>query len=664
MSASTDARLADTPVLLYELNNSGVGVDGESVPDISGNELDATLTFTGSQAAWGNPSAIETDATSREFWGYTSAGIYGFSGKSVIARASDGLMEPTASDFAVESWLRPMDNIPLAGDFAMVAKQGTGGILLTFSGGTRIGGYCFDSDATLWKVLDTSFLVTDFIGTPFHVVAERVGNTLALRINGTLRNTTTITSGLPTLFTSSPFVIQPDTGFYTNARHTMSAYYTHALGGTRTLVHYEADIAGSLLSGVSSPIPSSILLSDVEPDPVSFPLRHNWSDSLIERIAFRTARSTAVKGYTANNVQRPKPRREIELSQMLRDNDERQAFRAKLTAHQQDKWFIPILEDREWLTASLPVGSTLMPANIQYRDYEVGGYVELRQLSVTGVVTKHEQALITSLSPLTTTAIINTYDAGFSTICPARRGIIEAQISPRGHTDAVEDMTLVVRLIAEDEQVAPNRITTWTPTLTYHGYEVFDPAVWQSNDWTELRDYSVQRERADVDFDIGQFTVESDTLAAAESSSYRMLLETRAQQAALLGWFYARAGAANYLWVPTVQRDFNVVSVASSTVTVAAHNYFDNFAGSEFRRDLAFIYHDNTMALRRITSVALAGANETLTLDSTVPTLTNLRSISYLRFCELDGDTLEIARVTDMKARFAWGFRELLSSPA
>jgi len=441
------------------------------------------------------------------------------------------------------------------------------------------------------------------------------------------------------------------------------AIYDYPLTQTRLQAHVDAALNILSLTGVSNVLSSAVLYSDLEPDPVSFPFRHNWSDSLIERISFRAARSNSVKGYESANSLRPKPRRELELQQVLRDDAERSAFRAKLNANQHRKWFIPILEDREQLTAPLSAGSTLLPATTQYRDYEVGSYAELRQLSVTGEITKSEQVLVTSLSPFTTNPTTLNYDAYLSSISPARRGIVEAQISPRGHTGTVEDMSLVIRLLAEDEEVTPNRITPWTPTLTYKSYEVLDPAVWQSNDWTELRDYNVERERSDIDFDTGTFTVESDTIGASESFGYRMTLEGRDKHAALLGWFYARAGSINYLWVPTMQADFIPVSAVSDDLTVRGHNYFDNYAGSEYRRDLAFVYFDNTMEFRRIEGVTLDGANEVLDLNTSAPTFTNLRTVSYLRFCRLDGDTLEIARVTDTKAQFAWGFREILSSP-
>lgn len=658
----TDEIDVDSPTVWLRLDVEGTASNGQQVPDVSGNDLHGELIYAGSEQVWGFNSLIETDPSSRAYRGFGD-GSSGLTGTSRITVPHDSLMTVT-NDFACEGGVQVFSPIESAGTFGLIWKQGPGGIgLTTVGGGIRLCAFCFDSTPELF-VAEATFVITDFLGVWFHVAAERVGNTLALYINGNLNATETITSGLPTATGTNPFRVHSDPGFY-HAHYDEALFYTHANGGTRYLAHYEAAINATLLNGDSNVVSSAILYSDIEPAPVEFPFRHNWSDSLIERISFRTNHSVARKGYSENAITRPKPRREIEISQVLRDNGERTRLRSALTAQQQRKWFVPILEDREPLTSPLSAGATTIPVSTQYKDYEVDSWAELRQLNDAGQIVKSEVVEISAVNAndIETTATVNTYDALLSTVSPARRARLSNSQSLRGHTGAVEETTILARLLAEDERVAPNRITPWTPTITYKGYEVFDPAAWQSNDWSELRDYDVTREQETVDFDAGSFEDESDSLAAVEVFSYRMLLDTRAKQAALLGWFYARAGAARYLWVPTMQADFEVVSELSNTLTVAGHNYSNNFAVDEFRRDLAFIYHDNTMQLRRITSVAVAGVNETLTLNTTVPTLTNLRSVSYLRFCQLDGDTLEIARVTDTKARFAWAFRELLTSP-
>jgi hypothetical protein len=321
------------------------------------------------------------------------------------------------------------------------------------------------------------------------------------------------------------------------------------------------------------------------------------------------------------------------------------------------------LEDREIIN-TLSSGASMIPVSTQYKDYEIGSFVQVRQLNEFGEITKSETIEIqtfdaNSVTPLTTVA--NDY-SGHVEACPARRGIIRIS-SPRGHTAEVEDLTITARLLAQDEKTVPNRITPFAPAESYLDHEVFKESLWQSNDWSELREYEIERDLVDVDLESGIFGVESDTPGAQEAFSYRIWIKGRELNASFLGWFYERAGAANNLWVPSMQRDFEPLSIDSVDVTVKDHHYSDNYAGAQARRDIAFIYNDGSMVLRRVESFVTDGANEILTLDGFPGTLTNLRSLSLLKFCRLDADTLEIAKRTDDLWIYAWRFRELLTTP-
>lgn len=88
-------------------------------------------------------------------------------------------------------------------------------------------------------------------------------------------------------------------------------FYDYALTSSQALSIYEAMVNTISLNGFSNVISSAVLYSDVEPDPISFPFRHNWVDPLVERISFKTGISVAKKGYEQANAQRIKPRREI-----------------------------------------------------------------------------------------------------------------------------------------------------------------------------------------------------------------------------------------------------------------------------------------------------------------------------------------------------------------
>lgn len=430
---------------------------------------------------------------------------------------------------------------------------------------------------------------------------------------------------------------------------------------------YEAAIGATVLRGRADANPTGILRSTFEPDPVSYPFRHNWSEPLIERISFRSAISQAITGVEESVAERESPRREFEWTQVMRDNRERQRLRSLLWANQHRKWFVPVRQYAEKLLESLTATATTTPISTAYKDYEIGEWIGFRQMNSEGEIVHWEERLITSLNPNSVEhePLVNDYAAYLSIVYPVRRAYLRSSLSVTGHTDAVEEVTLTARLLPEDEQLIPNRITSYTPTIKYRDVEVFDGRVWQSNDWSENREYEIERSGEEVDFDTGLIGFESDTTGASETFSYRMTLSGIDNIAAFLGWYYERVGALQSLWVPTMQVDFDILSInlPNQQITVRDSNYSDAYALAEPRRDVAFVYWDNLVALRRVTAFELAGENETLTLDAPVPTTTNLRFVSLLKYCRLDADQLELAWQTDDTVQVAWRFRELLHTP-
>lgn len=642
-------KLALNPIAWYRNDEES----GTQMTDSSGNDLHQTYDPLGAFLL-GQASGVETVPTSRSV--YSDHGICNFE------------VVPSG----------PFDE-RLSFTWEALVRATTDGTLVTISRGELLNSISFLGSAptaicrfTL-NVGGTPFSVDSSINvfpdSWYHVFGTRNGGTMRLKLNGVIVGSR---SDLPA---ATPIAVDSPTDEIglggTSHNQTFPfigneeefTFYAPALTDAEETDIYEAMVGSLQLAGFSNVISSAVLYSDIEATPISFPFRHNWVDDWIERISFASGISTARKGYEQGVGQRIKPRREIEITQVLKDDVERRMFRAKLNANQHRKWFVPMLDDRDRLTGSVASGVDIFAVDTLYKDYEVGGYFGIRQLNDAGRILHWEELLITSLTDIeiqTATETANAYTN--PEVYPVRRAIISANQSLRGHTDSVEETSVLARLIAEDEKVTPHRIVEWTPVTTYKSHKVFPADEWPNN-WVELRDYEVTRAREEVDFELGPFAVESDAIAASEAFSWRIILETKQQQAEFLGWFYARAGSLNYLWVPTMQRDFTIVSAVTTTLTVEGHNYFENYSSSEFRRDLAFVYNDNSLILRRINSVVIAGVNEAFTLDANVPTQTNLRSVSYLLFCRLDNDTIERAAATDTKASFAWLFREILSSP-
>ncbi len=640
-------KIAQSPVLYYRLDQLGFGVNGETVPDLSGNSLDATLTFTGDQPAWGHASPIETDASSREFWHWTNAGIFGFGGVSRIARASDALMEPSPKDFTVGEWLRPMDNIPAAGIFTQADKQGTGGVILNFSGGTRIGGYCFDEDGTLFTVTDTSYLVTDHLGESVYIVVVRSGDALALYRDGVLRNFSTVTSGLPTQFTSQPFRIGPDTGFYTNSRHDEVEYHTRALSAAEILESYEAALNELLMRGESNIRTTAILNGTDEPDPVAYPFRHNWDKPVIERFRWRTSVFKPTNGATGLRRQRSAPRRQVEYQHLLYSEKLRQEFEARSFGGRTA--LVQFEPDKVRLT-SLSSGATSAAFDTTLRDFEINHRVLFYQDDDT-----YEFATLTAVTdngiewdePLSQ-SYTNVW------IKPARVARLPTEQEIELQTDIYADTSTIYEYLPEDEPLNPRRITPFTPTLFHFSRECFDLAEWQGHDYSELPQIGFVSDRAELDDGTGLVSAKQYRWGSEMTQPYNMNLEGRETIAKYLGWIYARAGQSNPFWMPTFRNDLTALSRNADELTVRGHGYTNLYASANTRLDLAFVYFDNTTITRRIESAAPSGANDVLTLDSTVPTLTNLRYLSFLRRVMLSSDDLEIAWETDSVVRVAF----------
>lgn len=650
--------LADTPILYYRLDQLGLGLDGEAVTDLSGNGLHAVLTYAAmpfagpalpNQPAWGHSSPIETDAASREFWGWTNAfASYGLTGTSHISRASHALMAPSPKDFTVEQWLRPMDDISASGNFGMSYKEGTGGISeLVSGGGNRIGGFCIDTAATQYTVADPSFTLGSVIGQALLVVVVRSGDALALYINGTLRNVTTITSGLPTQFTSDPFHIQPPSLVYLNARHDEVAYYNYALSGARILAHYEAALNVLNMRGEANIRTTAVLSGTDDPDPIAYPSRHNWSEPVIERFRWRTSVFKPTNGATELTRQRSSLRRQVEYQHLLYDENLRRRFEARSFA---GRTTLTQFEPDKVQVSSLSTGATAATFNAQYMDFEVGHQVLIYQ---TDDLYEHHVLTVVGDSGVEWDEPL-TRDYTNPWLKPARVARLPLSQEMDAHTDTIGDASTIYEYLPEDEPLSPRRIIPFVATLTYRSREMFDLREWQGHNYSEIPTIEFTSDRSEMDSEIGVVSSKQYRWGSEQLQPYNMNLQGRQLIAKYLGWLYERSGSYNPFWMPTFRQDLKPLVRSGDELTVSGHEYTDLYAAADNRLDITFIYNDNTVINRRIESSEAVGDDDVLTLDSAVPTFTNLRWLCFNRRVILSSDDLEIAWETDNVVRVAF----------
>lgn len=645
-------KLALNPVAWYRNDE----LTGTTMFDSSGNDLDQEYEqHEVDPITLGQLSGVETVPESRS--------IHGFNRISRWVVDEDGPFDSRVS-FTWEALVRQTNEHPA--NKTIIARDSTGSGSRIFFAGESTLSTLFALKIT-GVTYDITANITPLLNSWYHVIGARNGSVMFLMMNGVVVGSR---SDLPPtdpidVAATDRLAVGATAGsntFQWQGNSEEFTFYNYALTSTQGLAVYESMINSILLNGRADAGPTGILRSEFEPDPIQFPWRHNWVEPLIERISFRSAVSQSVNAVEEGVSQRISPRRELEFNQLIRGNVERRKLRAQLWANQHAKWFVPVRQYAEQLLEPVSAAATTTPIVTSLKDYESGGWIGFRQYAADGSVEHSEVRLITSLNPLVHEALENSYVAYRSIVYPVRRALIPSAISLRGHTDAVEEVTLTFRLLPEDEALVPNRLTVFSPSIKYRDVEVFDGQLWQSNDWSEQREYEVERAGAAIDFENGLLGFESDTIGASETFSYRMTLSGHVNIAAFLGWFYERRGQLAYLWVPSMQEDFEVLSVGATTITVRDTNYSDSYALAEPRRDLAFVYFDGSMEFRRV--VGFSGTvNETLTLDAAVPTLVNLRLVSLLKYCRMDADQLELAWQTDDKVQVAWRFREGLHTP-
>lgn len=660
MSAYEDDSAFDSPTMYYRLDMVGPSLDGDVVPDISGNDLDAELSKAGDIGSpdpvfdvYGHPSPIETDAASRAAWLWANTSPSSeIITHAYISRDSDPLMEPDdGKEFACEAWIKPRTTMFGATQTKIVYKEGTGGILYEHDGdAVRIGAFCHDSMGTLFRYLDTvtAYDLGNPESTPFaYVVAQRVSDAIVLYVNGELRGFASVTSALPTGFTAGKFFISPQQLTVISHQIDEVRWLTHSLTANRIRTRYETALNVLNMRGEANLRTSAVLNGADEPDPAAYSFRHNWSEPVIERFRWRTGVFKPTDGPTGLRRQRSGLRRQVEYQHLLYNENLRRQFEARAFG---GRTTLVQFEPDKVRVGSLPANATSATFDTTLKDFEVGHRVLIYQDDDT-----YE---FHTLIAVTDTGV--EWDEGLSQnytnpwIKPARVARLPTTTEVELHTDTVGENSTIYEYQSEDEPFVPRRITAFTPTLTYHSREVFDLAEWQGHDYSELPTIEYVTDRSEVDEGTGTVAAKQYRWGAEVAQSYNMNLEGRDLIAKYLGWLYHRAGQYQPFWMPTFRQDLKPLSRSGDDLTVEGHEYSTYYVNADNRFDLAFVYFDNTVQLRRIESVTPSGANDVLTLDSSVPTLTNLRWLSFLRRVVLSSDDVEIAWQTDNVARVAF----------
>lgn len=635
-------KLSTSPALYYRLDQLSAGVNGEAVIDLSGNDLHGELAFTGPSTPWGWPSPIETDTASRSFHAYGP-----FTAGASISRDSDTLLTP-AGDFWVDAWFMPETlNIRMLTKW-VTGSSGDVAWTVGINAGGRFFATLMDSANNVWTVTDPGFggSPSELLGKFWYVVLVRLGDALSLYVNGVLRVTTTISSSLANK--SSTGIFQVGAGI--SGTHS---YYIdevslggRALSGAEIAEQYEAALFALNMSGQCDIRTSATLNGVNEQDPAEYSFRHNWTQPVVERFRWRTGVFVPTDGPVELRRQRSTLRRQVEYQHLLYSEKLRRQFEARAFS---GRTALVQFEPDKIQVGNLSPSATSAQFDTRYRDFEVGQRVLIYQDDETYEFQTLTEVVDSGVG--WSEGLSRDYTRPW--IKPARVARLPITQEVELHNDIVGESSNIYEYLPEDEPFVPRRITPFIPTLTYHSREAFDLSEWQGHDYSELLKIEYVADRFLLDDGTGVVS-DKQYRGADVAQVYNMNLEGRELIAKYLGWLYYRSGQYQPFWMPTFKQDLKPLARSGNVLLVEGHEYSNYYSNADTRQDLAFIYFDGSMTLRRIESHVSDDDNDALSLDSTTPTLIGLRWLSFLRRVVLSSDDVEVAWETDDKVRVAF----------
>lgn len=398
-----------------------------------------------------------------------------------------------------------------------------------------------------------------------------------------------------------------------------------------------------------------------------FSFDHNWSEPITERLSWLTNVLPHRDASEQRRQPRRKPRRQLEYSVLSVSQIERQRLDNFIWANQKGAMLLPIWTDAQVLQSSAASGQPIVSVSTSTYDYDAGAYLILWRDFET-----YEAVQISSLTSSTVTLsenLASTWPAG-TIVCPARLARMSQQVQGQQHAHEIRPY----RFLFDIDEASPstNRMATLSPN-SYLSVDVFETI----SEGGEVLDFSYEHGRADIDFQVGAVAIDSGARPnPALLVPYKETFENRAQFSTWLGFLNRRQGRRVPFWFPTWENDFQPVTIHNGfngSIDYVSNGYADWINAANGRKDLAVIYLRDGQVYTsghyqcvRITA-AINNGNGTETINCPLNFVYDSEKsgvkLSFLRYCRLESDSIEIAWHTTTAATTRTAFRELLNVP-
>lgn len=397
----------------------------------------------------------------------------------------------------------------------------------------------------------------------------------------------------------------------------------------------------------------------LDPTLPAFPFAPEWTETLLERLEFRTDAIPAMDGSEQTRATRLTPRRTFEFT-VAEQATARQWLANLVWGKGPAPMYLPVWVESRALGAPLGAADLVLPIDTtDLLDVTVGSVVALRgampsaaaplELAEVGAIAAGSITLVRP-APLD-------WPAG-SLLLPVRR----ARLDPDFTTQAFNrSLTLGrARFLVNEANPYPEADTG----VDYRGFPVLTTRPFHARD----PDHALDRSTLElVDDGIGLVTAHDPVGIPLYRQVHDWALDTRAQVQAFRSLVYALKGKRGSLWVPTWLDDLTPAAPLASGGTglvVDWCGYAAHIAQAVNRRDLRIELEDGAVHYRRIIdSQDLGDGTELLTLDAALGVATtpdSVAQVSFMGLCRSDADAFEFSWWTGEYAevKTAWRARQ------
>lgn len=369
----------------------------------------------------------------------------------------------------------------------------------------------------------------------------------------------------------------------------------------------------------------------------------NWDGGILERLEWMTSVVTGPLGTEQRRSLRIAPRRSFQIN-LIANKRERAYMELSCFNWGARNWAIPVWIDVQELSSDVKAGDLTIPAVTDGRDFRVGGLLTLRGATAFDYEAR-EIASFDATSITLDRPLLNDWPKG-TKLYPVRTARLVEQPTMTRLTDEA------ISAKAQFMLMEPSDWGKNWPADSYRGYPILKQPPEESDDLTNTYARLLQI----VDNNSGLPLYVDTASLGFTAQAHKWQMHGRDQHTLWRSFFYYMAGQWRSVWVPTFAADLVPVDRAiagNTTIDVEWVGYSRFGVGQPARRDIMITMKDGTQLFTRILDAQeLTESTERLSLEAAwgkTYEASDFLRISYMAWCRLDQDFIEIQHETDIE---------------